>query len=56
MTPAALREHAEAGRIELAARLREALGTADDERVRQEIALYGIKVDVNAASSLVGEQ
>lgn len=30
----------------LATRLREALGSADDERVRQEIALYGIKVDV----------
>lgn len=30
----------------LATRLREALGSADDERVRQEIALYGVKVDV----------
>ncbi|MBL8378622.1 MAG: YicC family protein [Burkholderiales bacterium] len=30
----------------LAARLRDALGSADDERVRQEIALFGIKVDV----------
>jgi len=30
----------------LAARLREALGNSDDERVRQEIALYGVKVDV----------
>jgi uncharacterized protein (TIGR00255 family) len=30
----------------LATRLREALGSSDDERVRQEIALYGIKIDV----------
>ncbi|MFN0163444.1 MAG: YicC/YloC family endoribonuclease [Burkholderiales bacterium] len=30
----------------LAARLRDALGSVDDERVRQEIALFGIKVDV----------
>ena len=30
----------------LAARLREVLGGADEERIRQEIALYGVKVDV----------
>jgi len=30
----------------LSARLREALGGADDERVRHEIALFGVKVDV----------
>jgi len=30
----------------LASRLREALGNTDDDRIRQEIALYGIKVDV----------
>ena len=30
----------------LATRLREALGSLDDERVRQEIALFGIRVDV----------
>ena len=30
----------------LKARLFEALGNADDERVRQEIALYGVKIDV----------
>lgn len=30
----------------LASRLREALGNTDDERVRQEIALYGVKIDV----------
>jgi len=31
----------------LAARLREALGSADDERVRQEIAVFGMKIDVD---------
>ncbi len=31
----------------MAQRLREALGSADDERVRQEIALFGIKIDVD---------
>ena len=30
----------------LAARLREVLGGADEERIRQEIALYGVKADV----------
>jgi len=30
----------------LAARLREVLGGTDEERIRQEIALYGVKVDV----------
>lgn len=30
----------------LAARLREALGSADDERIRQEMALFGVKADV----------
>jgi len=30
----------------LAARLREVLGSTDEERIRQEIALYGVKVDV----------
>ena len=30
----------------LAARLREALGGADEERIRQEIALFGVKADV----------
>lgn len=30
----------------LAARLRDALGSADDERLRQEVALFGIKIDV----------
>jgi uncharacterized protein (TIGR00255 family) len=30
----------------LAARFREALGSADEERIRQEIALFGVKADV----------
>jgi uncharacterized protein (TIGR00255 family) len=30
----------------LSARLREALGGADEERIRQEIALFGVKADV----------
>ena len=30
----------------LAARLREALASNDEERIRQEIAVFGIKVDV----------
>ncbi|MBL8385404.1 MAG: YicC family protein [Burkholderiales bacterium] len=30
----------------LAARLRDALGAADDERVRQEVALFGMRIDV----------
>jgi len=30
----------------IAARLREVLASGDDERIRQEIALYGIKIDV----------
>jgi uncharacterized protein (TIGR00255 family) len=38
----------------MTARLREALGSADDDRVRQEIALYGIKVDVNEELNRLG--
>jgi len=30
----------------LAARLREALATTDDERIRHEIALFGVKIDI----------
>jgi uncharacterized protein (TIGR00255 family) len=30
----------------LAGRLREALGASDEERIRQEIALFGVKIDV----------
>src|SRR2546429_5744747 len=40
--PEAIAAYAE----KLAARLREVLGGADEERIRQEIALYGVKVDV----------
>lgn len=39
-------EAVEAYQEKLKARLFEALGSSDDERVRQEIALYGIKIDV----------
>ncbi len=38
----------------LAARLREALGGSDDERVRQEIALYGVKIDVTEELNRLG--
>ena len=38
----------------LAARLREALGGANDERVRQEIALFGVKVDVAEEMNRLG--
>ena len=31
----------------LAQRLRDALGSADDERIRQEIAVFGMKIDVD---------
>lgn len=32
--------------MKMTARLRDALGAADDERVRQEVAMFGIKIDV----------
>jgi uncharacterized protein (TIGR00255 family) len=32
--------------VKMTARLRDALGAADDERVRQEVAMFGIKIDV----------
>ena len=38
----------------LNARLREALGATDDERVRQEVALFGIKIDVAEEISRLG--
>ena len=34
-------------RERLAARLKEALGSGDDERVRQEIAVFAVKIDVD---------
>ena len=42
LMPAAIRAHQE----KLAARLREVLGANDEDRIRQEMALYGVKVDV----------
>jgi uncharacterized protein (TIGR00255 family) len=38
----------------LATRLREALGSTDDERVRQEVAMFGIKIDVAEELSRLG--
>src|SRR5690606_21911256 len=35
-------------------RLREVLGTADEDRIRQEIALFGIKVDVAEEMTRLG--
>ena len=43
LVPAAMAAYQE----KLALRLREALGSADDERVRQEIAVFGMKIDVD---------
>lgn len=42
MMPDAIRLHQE----KLATRLREVLGAGDEDRIRQEMALYGVKVDV----------
>ena len=36
-----------AAQVKLTARLKEALGSVDDERVRQEIALYAARIDVD---------
>ena len=38
----------------LAARLREALGAGDDERVRQEVAMFGIRIDIAEELSRLG--
>ena len=43
LVPAAIAAYQE----KLAQRLREALGSADDERVRQEIAVFGMKIDID---------
>ena len=43
MVPAAMAAYQD----KLAQRLREALGSADDERLRQEIAVFGMKIDVD---------
>ena len=42
LMPEVIRVHQE----KLAARLREVLAAADEDRIRQEMALYGVKVDV----------
>ncbi|MSQ53446.1 MAG: YicC family protein [Betaproteobacteria bacterium] len=42
LMPAAIQAHKE----KLAARLREVLAANDEDRIRQEMALYGVKVDV----------
>ncbi len=38
----------------LTARLRDALGSSDDERIRQEIAVYGVKVDITEELNRLG--
>ena len=38
----------------LATRLREAIGSTDDERIRQEVAMFGIKIDVAEELSRLG--
>ena len=38
----------------MTARLRDALGAVDDERIRQEIAMFGIKIDVAEELSRLG--
>ncbi len=43
LVPAAIAAYQE----KLAQRLRDALGAADDERLRQEIAVFGMKIDVD---------
>jgi uncharacterized protein (TIGR00255 family) len=50
LLPAIVAEH----QARVAARLREALGSADDERVRQEVAMFGIRIDVAEELSRLG--
>ncbi len=50
LMPQAVADH----QAKMAARLRDALGAVDDERVRQEIALFGIKIDVAEELSRLG--
>jgi uncharacterized protein (TIGR00255 family) len=38
----------------MTARLKDALGAVDDERIRQEIAMFGIKIDVAEELSRLG--
>ncbi len=48
--PEAIAAHQE----KIAARLREALGADDEERVRQEIAVYGVRVDIAEEMNRLG--
>lgn len=50
LMPEVIRAHQE----KLAARLREVLAAADEDRIRQEMALYGVKVDVAEELSRLG--
>ncbi len=50
MLPQIVAEH----HAKLAARLREALGAGDDERVRQEVAMFGIRIDIAEELSRLG--
>jgi uncharacterized protein (TIGR00255 family) len=50
LVPQAIAAHQE----KIAQRLREALGTADDDRVRTELALFGTRVDVDEELTRLG--
>lgn len=50
LMPQAVAEH----QAKLTARLKEALGSADDERIRQEVSMFGIKIDVAEELSRLG--
>ncbi len=50
LVPQAVAAYAE----KLAAKLREALAAADEERIRQEIAVFGVKIDVAEELSRLG--
>ena len=50
MLPLIVAEH----HAKLAARLRDALGAGDDERVRQEVAMFGIRIDIAEELSRLG--
>jgi uncharacterized protein (TIGR00255 family) len=50
LVPQAIAAHQE----KIAQRLREALGTADDDRVRAELALFGTRVDVDEELTRLG--
>lgn len=50
LMPQAVAEH----QAKLTARLKDALGSADDERIRQEVSMFGIKIDVAEELSRLG--